>query len=110
MNTKVNNIVSKLVEERKLDKLIAPFQLNEDRGIDAYLKEEFKQELCIILLSYRNKNSIVNMYNKGELDYFILGIIKNQLKSINSPFWKTHNRWEYNRESINNIDNYDSEI
>lgn len=106
MNTEINKIVELLVVERKLDKLIAPFQLTEDRANDAYLKEEFKQELCIILLTYKDPDKLIRMYERDELDYFILGIIKRQLKSVNSPFWKTHNRWESYREEYKEIDEY----
>lgn len=103
----INDLVMKLVEEGKLDRLIYPFQLNSNYEKEIYLKEEFKQELCIILLTYKKPQVLLDLYERGELDYFILKIIRNQLKSTTSPFWKTHNRWEYNREGYKEIDEYD---
>lgn len=103
----INELVELLVREGKLDRLIYPFQLNSNYERERYLKEEFKQELCIILLSYKKPKLLLDLYERGELDYFILKIIKNQLKSVTSPFWRTHNRWEYNREEYNLDERYD---
>lgn len=107
MNIKINKIVAELVETGKLDQLIYSFYMNDNYEVNTYLKEEFRQELCIILLEYKDPQKLIRLYDEGRLDYFILGIIKRQLKSVNSPFWKTHNRWEYNREVFNELGDYD---
>lgn len=90
-------IVEELYREGQLDAMIAPFYLHKDRELDAYAKEEFKQELCIILLKYKKPEKLIAAYMKRQLGYFILVIIKNQLKSVTSKFWRSHNRWIVNR-------------
>lgn len=104
----INELVKGLVESGKLDQLIYSFYMNDNYEVNTYLKEEFRQELCIILLTYKKSEVLLRLQGEGRLDYFILGIIKNQLKSVTSPFWKTHNRWEYNREGFKEMDEYDS--
>jgi len=52
-----------------------------------FLCEEAYQEIGLIILEY-NRDKIINMWNKNELKYFIIRIIKNTLYSTTSPFYK----------------------
>ena len=53
-----------------------PFDCPEDLIQDVYL-----------LLLEKDEDLIVNLYNKGEIGYYILKIAKNQLLSANSPYF-----------------------
>lgn len=53
-----------------------PFDCPEDLIQDVYL-----------LLLEKDEDLIVNLYNKGELGFYLLKIAKNQLLSANSPYF-----------------------
>ena len=53
-----------------------PFDCPEDLVQDVYL-----------LLLQKNDDLIVNLYNKGEIGFYLLKIARNQLLSKNSPYY-----------------------
>lgn len=67
----VDRIVSKLLSSSK-----NPFDCPEDLIQDVYL-----------LLLQKDNNLIVNLYNKGEIGFYLLKIARNQLLSANSPYY-----------------------
>ena len=70
-NNTVEKIVYKLLPCSK-----NPFDCPEDLIQDVYL-----------LLLQKDDNLIVNLYNKGELGFYLLKIARNQLLSKNSPYY-----------------------
>lgn len=93
-------IIEEFFVTGQLEAMIAPFQLHKCRQTDGYVKEEFKQELCEILLTYKKPKKLIAAYEKGQLGYFILVIIRNQLKSVTSAFYRSHNRWQLQRQML----------
>ena len=67
----VDRIVNKLLSSSK-----NPFDCPED----------LVQEIYLLLLQ-KDEDLIVNLYNKGELGFYILKIARNQLLSANSPYF-----------------------
>ena len=67
----VDRIVTKLLSSSK-----NPFDCTEDLIQDVYL-----------LLLQKDDNLIVNLYNKGEIGFYLLKIVRNQLLSKNSPYY-----------------------
>ena len=67
----VDRIVTKLLSSSK-----NPFDCPEDLIQDVYL-----------LLLQKDDNLIVNLYNKGEIGFYLLKIARNQLLSKNSPYY-----------------------
>ena len=67
----VDRIVNKLLSSSK-----NPFDCPEDLIQDVYL-----------LLLQKDDNLIVNLYNKGEIGFYLLKIVRNQLISKNSPYY-----------------------
>ena len=67
----VEKIVFKLLPSSK-----NPFDCPEDLIQDIYL-----------LLLQKDDDLIVNLYNKGELGFYLLKIARNQLLSANSPYY-----------------------
>ena len=66
--------------ERVVNKLLSssrnPFDCPEDLIQDVYL-----------LLLQKDDDLIVNLYNKGELGFYLLKVARNQLLSTNSPYY-----------------------
>ena len=67
----VDRIVNKLLSSSK-----NPFDCPEDLIQDVYL-----------LLLQKDEDLIVNLYNKGELGFYLLKVARNQLLSKNSPYY-----------------------
>ena len=48
--------------------------------------EDLIQDIYLLLLQ-KDDDLIVNLYNKGELGFYLLKIARNQLLSANSPYY-----------------------
>lgn len=70
----VDRIVNKLLSSSK-----NPFDCSEDLIQDIY-----------ILLLQKDDDLIVNLYNKGEIGFYLLKVARNQLLSVNSKYYYTY--------------------
>ena len=70
-NATVEKIVNKLVSSSK-----NRFDFPDDLIQDIY-----------VLLLEKDEDLIVNLYNKGELGFYLLKVARNQLLSKNSPYY-----------------------
>ena len=70
-NSTVEKIVNKLVSSSK-----NRFDFPDDLIQDIY-----------VLLLEKDEDLIVNLYNKGELGFYLLKVARNQLLSKNSPYY-----------------------
>ena len=70
----VERIVNKLLSSSK-----NPFDCPED----------LIQEIYLLLLQ-KNDDLIVNLYNKGEIGFYLLKVARNQLLSVNSKYYYTY--------------------
>ena len=79
----INIIAKEHLVERIVTKLLSssknPFDCPEDLIQDIYL-----------LLLQKNDDLIVNLYNKGEIAYYLLRVVRNQLLSKNSKYYYTY--------------------
>ena len=85
----VERIVTKLLSSSK-----NPFDCPEDLIQDIYL-----------LLLQKDDNLIVNLYNKGELGFYLLKIARNQLLSKNSPYYQKYIRFQSHNDDITQATN-----
>ena len=85
----VDRIVTKLLSSSK-----NPFDCPEDLIQDIYL-----------LLLQKDDDLIVNLYNKGELGYYLLKIARNQLLSKNSPYYQKYIRFQSHNDDITQATN-----
>ena len=89
----VDRIVNKLLSSSK-----NPFDCPEDLIQDVYL-----------LLLQKDDNLIVNLYNKGEIGFYLLKITRNQLLSKNSPYYQKYIRFQSNSDDITQATNIPTE-
>ena len=80
----VDRIVTKLLSSSK-----NPFDCPEDLIQDVYL-----------LLLQKDDNLIVNLYNKGEIAYYLLKVVRNQLLSANSPYYTKYIKLRANSDDL----------
>lgn len=101
-----NKIIAEICEKGVIKEIIDNMRVS---AIDA---DDLEQEVYMILLEY-DKDKIVQMYEKKQLKYFIIGIIQRQYNSKTSPFYKKYKKYYtivdanvLNNEEINEDDDY----
>ena len=89
----INIIAREHLVERIVNKLLSssknPFDCPEDLIQDIYL-----------LLLQKDDDLIVNLYNKGEIGFYLLKIARNQLLSKNSPYYTKYIKLGANSDDI----------
>ena len=89
----INIIAREHLVERIVNKLLSssrnPFDCPEDLIQDVYL-----------LLLQKDDDLIVNLYNKDEIGYYILKVVRNQLLSKNSPYYQKYIRFQSHNDDI----------
>ena len=79
----VDIIAKEHLVERIINKLLSssknPFDCPEDLIQDIYL-----------LLLQKDDDLIINLYNKGEIGFYLLKVARNQLLSVNSKYYYTY--------------------
>ena len=80
----VEKIVNKLLSSSK-----NPFDCPEDLIQDIYL-----------LLLQKDDDLIINLYNKGEIGFYLLKIARNQLLSKNSPYYTKYIKLKANSDDL----------
>ena len=89
----VERIVNKLLSSSK-----NPFDCPED----------LIQEIYLLLLQ-KDDDLIVNLYDKGELAYYLLKITRNQLLSVNSKYYYTYIKFRAQSDEITQATNIPTE-
>ena len=94
----INIIAREHLVERIVNKLLSssknPFDCPEDLIQDIYL-----------LLLQKDDDLIVNLYNKGEIGFYLLKIARNQLLSANSPYYQKYIRFKSQSDDISEATN-----
>ena len=89
----VERIVNKLLSSSK-----NPFDCPEDLIQDIYL-----------LLLQKDDDLVVNLYNKGEIGFYLLKIARNQLLSKNSPYYTKYIKFRAYSDEITQATNITTE-
>ena len=63
--------------------------------------QDLIQDIYLILLN-SDENLIVDLYNKGELGFYLLKIAKNQLLSTNSTYYTKYIKFRANSDELEN--------
>lgn len=81
-----NKILTELYEKEIVKELI------KNMGVAEGDADDLEQEIYTILLEY-NSDRIIEMYNKKQLKFFIIGVIQRQYHSKTSPFYKKYKKY-----------------
>lgn len=95
----LEEIITKLYREGFFSALLRTFKIHSDYEIDKELRKDLIQEIILILLEYKHKDKLVDMYYRNELGRFTLGIIKNQLLSTTSSFYSKYIKYYANKNT-----------
>lgn len=90
-------IIDKLARDGDIEKIVHKLSKDSKNPFDCL--EDLIQDIYIILLEKEDK-FIEELYERGELGFWILRIVRNQLLSKNSKYYYTYIKEESQSESI----------
>lgn len=94
-------MLNKIANERLVEEIC------KNLGVSPKYMDDLTQEIYLILLEY-NQEKLQSIYDKGQFNFFLTRIIKNQYFSNTSPFFKKYRKY-YDMVDDNNVVMYDVE-
>lgn len=95
-------MLNKIANERLVEEIC------KNLGVSPKYMDDLTQEIYLILLEY-NQEKLQSIYDKGQLNFFLTRIIKNQYFSNTSPFFKKYRKYYDMVDDNNNVVMYDVE-
>lgn len=99
-------MITKILDELERENIIRDMCLN--MRVSPNDIDDLIQEVYVILLDYK-ADRIIEMYEKKQLKYFIVGILKRQYHSNTSPFYKKYKKY-YTLVDGNYINNENNDM
>lgn len=90
-------IIDELSKDSTVEKIIYKLLPASKNRFDC--PEDLIQDIYVLLLEKDDK-LIIDLYNKGELGYYLLKIVKNQLLSSNSPYFYKYIKFRAQSDDI----------
>ena len=92
------DVVEKLYKDGTVDRIIYKLLSSSKNPFDC--PEDLIQDIYLLLLQ-KDDDLIVNLYNKDEIGYYLLRVVRNQLLSKNSPYYTKYIKFLANSDEIN---------
>ena len=90
-------IIDELSRSNTVEKIIYKLLSSSKNPFDC--PEDLIQDIYLLLLQ-KDDDLIVNLYNKGEIGFYLLKIARNQLLSANSPYYQKYIRFLANSDEL----------
>lgn len=90
-------IIDELSKDSTVEKIIYKLLPASKNRFDC--PEDLVQDIYVLLLEKDDK-LIIDLYNKGELGFYLLRIAKNQLLSANSPYYYKYIKFRAQSDDI----------
>lgn len=92
-----NDVVEKLYRDSTVEKIVNKLLSSSKNPFDC--PQDLIQDIYLILLN-GDENFIVTLYNKGELGFYLLRVVRNQLLSVNSHYYYTYIKFQAQSDDI----------
>ena len=96
-------IIDELSKDSTVEKIIYKLLPASKNRFDC--PEDLIQDIYVLLLEKDDK-LIIDLYNKGELGYYLLKIAKNQLLSANSPYFYKYVKFGVNCDGLEKVKDF----
>ena len=90
-------IIDELSKNATVEKIVNKMVSSSKNRFD--FPDDLIQDIYVLLLEKDDK-LIIDLYNKGELGYYLLRIAKNQLLSANSPYFYKYIKFRAQSDDI----------
>ncbi len=77
-------IIDELSKNATVEKIVNKLVSSSKNRFDS--PDDLIQDIYVLLLE-KDEDLIVNLYNRGELGFYLLKVVRNQLLSKNSPYY-----------------------
>ena len=77
-------IIDELCKNATVEKIVNKLVSSSKNRFD--FPDDLIQDIYVLLLE-KDEDLIVNLYNRGELGFYLLKVVRNQLLSTNSPYY-----------------------
>lgn len=91
-------IIDQLARERRVETMLANIAKKPVSGT----LEDLCQMVYLILLEY-DEGKIVDLWENGQINFFLARILLNQYRSTNSPFYKLFRKYESKATDIETL-------
>ena len=91
-------IIDQLAREKRVETMLANIA---KRPVSGTL-EDLCQMVYLILLEY-DEGKIVDLWENGQINFFLARILLNQYRSTNSPFYKLFRKYESKATDIETL-------
>lgn len=81
------DVVDIIAKEHLVERIVNKLLSSSKNPFDC--PEDLIQEIYLLLLQ-KDDDLIVNLYNKGEIGFYLLKVARNQLLSVNSKYYYTY--------------------
>ena len=92
-------IIDELSKNATVEKIVYKLLSSSKNRFD--FPDDLVQDIYVLLLE-KDEDLIVNLYDKGELGFYLLKIAKNQLLSKNSPYYTKYIKFLANSDELEN--------
>lgn len=99
-------IVDELSRSNTVEKIIYKLLPASKNRFDC--PDDLVQDIYVLLLE-KDDDLIIDLYNKGELGFYLLKIARNQLLSANSPYYQKYIRFQSHNDDITQATNIPTE-
>ena len=100
------DVVEKLYKDGTVDRIIYKLLSSSKNPFDC--PEDLIQDIYVLLLQ-KDDDLIINLYNKGEIGFYLLKIARNQLLSKNSPYYQKYIRFQSHNDDLTQATNIPTE-
>ena len=91
------DVLDIIAREHLVDRIVTKLLSSSKNPFDC--PEDLIQEIYLLLLQ-KDDDLIVNLYNKGEIGYYLLRVVRNQLLSKNSSYYYTYIKLGANSDEL----------
>lgn len=91
-------IVERLAREKMVEAMVENIAR---QPLDADLRD-LAQMVYLILLEY-DEDKLIDLYEHGQIRFFVARVIINQYRSVNSPFYKLFRKYARKAEDLASI-------
>lgn len=106
MEDEARKIIAQLAKDRRVEALVCNVaRRHEPLGADL---QDLCQMIYVFLLEY-NPEKIVAMHQRGDLDFFLVRMIVNNLQSVNSRYYYIYRHFRSKTEDITGKDFIDEQ-
>lgn len=90
-------IIDELSKDSTVEKIVYKLLPASKNRFD--YPDDLVQDIYLLMLE-KDDNLIIDLYNKGELGFYLLKIAKNQLLSSNSPYYYLYIKFRVQSDDI----------